>query len=192
MIAARIGSGGIPRVPPSDRRWDPVRKGQGGMAIVMALFFMVVAGVFGFVSYQKVKQDVNETSQNVKLAKSKFASEAAAYMGLGIANPEGATAPACVTHTSGGKTPATGSGSCQSTDLTPFERIYAKGALTLDSKTGWLTSKPSDTAEALTGNLKEKLEIKIWQPTPASVRVVGRATVNGITTDMQLFGEWTL
>ncbi|GEM_PF-5195994 len=166
-------------------------RGQEGMAIVLVLFFMVVAGVCGFVSYQKVRQDVNETGQNVKVARSKFASEAAAYMGLGIANPDGSTAPACVTHDVDGTTPATGAASCLIADLSLFERVYPKASLQVDGKTGWLVSQPSDTSEALSGTLKEKLEIKIWQPTPTTVRVVGRGTVNGITTDMQLFGEWT-
>jgi hypothetical protein len=173
------------------RPQSAIRPGQDGMAIVMALFFMVVAGLIGFVSFQKVKRDVSETSSNAKLAKSKFAAEAAVYMGLGIANPEGSTAPACVTHDSTGKAQAHGPGSCGFEDLSPFEHIYPKGYLKVDPATGWLVNKPADTSESLTGVLAESLAIKIWQPTSGKVRVVGRGNVNGITTDMQLFGEWS-
>ena len=168
-------------------RGDP----QAGFAIVLVLFFIVVAGLFGFASYQKVRQDVGETVQNAKTAKARFAAEAAAYMGLGIANREGATEPACVTHDSSGKVAATGPTACGAVDLTGFDRIYGNGSLAVDPKTGWLANAPADTAEALTGSLAEKLQIKIWQPKAGSVRVVGRGTVNGITSDLQLFGEWT-
>ena len=161
------------------------------MAIVLVLFFLVVAAVFGFVSWQKVRQDVSETVQNARMAKSKFAAEAAAYLGLAMVNREGATEAVCVTHDSTGKFPETGPTGCGSIDLSGFDRIYPKGNLALDPKTRWIANAPRDTAEALTGTLKEKIEIKIWQPKPGTVRVVGRGTVNGQTTDMQLFGEWT-
>lgn len=165
--------------------------GQGGMAIVLVLFFLVVASVFGFISWQRARMDMGETAQNARMARCKFAAEAAAYIGLAMVNREGATEPACVTHDSTGKVPETGPAACAALDLTVFDRAYPKGALTVDPKTRWLVNSPADTAESLTGTLKEKLAIKIWQPKAGEVRVVGRATVNGQTADMQLFGEWT-
>jgi len=161
------------------------------MAIVLVLFFLVVAAVFGFISWQKVRMDMGETVQDARMARSKFAAEAAAYLGLAMVNIEGATEPVCVTHDSTGKVPETGPTGCGSIDLSGFDRVYAKGVFAVDPKTRWIANAPKDTGEALTGTLKEKIEIKIWQPKPGSVRVVGRGTVNGQTTDMQLFGEWT-
>lgn len=166
-------------------------RGQEGMAIVLVLFFLVVAAVFGVISYQRVRQDVGETVQNARMAKSKFAAEAAAYLGLAMVNREGATEPVCVTHDSTGKVPETGPAACSALDLSGFDRVYPKGTMSVSPKTRWIANAPADTAESLTGSLKEKIEIKIWQPAPGKVRVVGRGTVNGQTTDMQLFGEWT-
>lgn len=174
-----------------DQDRDRVPAGQSGMAIVLVLFFLVAAGLFGFASYQRTRQDMGETVQDARMAKSKFAAEAAAYMGLGLVDREGASAPACVTHDSTGKAPATGPEACGAVDLSGYDRVYPHSALKVDPKDGWLSIAPKDTAESLTGTLREKLEVKIWRPTAASVRVVGRGTVNGIATDMQLFGEWT-
>lgn len=144
----------------------------------------------GFISWQKARQDISETVQNARMAKSKFA-EAAAYLGLAMVNSEGATEPVCVTHDSTGKVPETGPAGCGSIDLSGFDRVYAKGNLALDPKTKWIANALQDAAETLTGTLKEKIEIKIkiWQPKPGEVRVVGRGTVNGRATDTQLFGE---
>jgi hypothetical protein len=161
--------------------------GQEGMTIVLVLFFLVVATIFGAVSFRKVKGEMNETTQNVKVSKSKFVAEAAVYLGLTIV--QGVPGYTCVTHKSDGSTRATGAGSCIAEDLTKIPKIYSTG-VQVESSTGWLLASPADTAEALSGSLTERLRVKIWMPHADTVRVVGRATVNGIEQDVQLFGSW--
>lgn len=161
--------------------------GQQGMTIVLVLFFLVVATLFGAVSFRKVKGEMNETTQNVKVSKSKYVAEAAVYLGLTII--QGVPGYTCVTHKSDGSTAATGAGSCADADLTKVPSLYSTG-IAVENATGWLLASPADTAEALSGNLSERLRVKIWMPHADTVRVVGRATVNGIEQDVQLFGNW--
>lgn len=161
--------------------------GQEGLTIVLVLFFLVISAIFATISFRKVKGEMNSTTRNVKTAKSKYVAEAAVYIGLAVVQEKpGFT---CVTHESDGTTAATGPDACKNADLSKIPGIYA-GGVTLDGGSGWLTSSPADTAEALTGTLNERIRIKIWMPSSDTVRVVGRSTVNGISSDVQLFGNW--
>ncbi len=162
------------RIP--DARMQPAA-GQEGL----------VSTIIGAVSFRKVKGEMNETTQNVKTAKSRYLAEAAVYLGLAVA--QGAPGYTCVTHKPDGTTPATGSGSCGSEDLSKMPGIYS-GGISVESGSGWLLSAPADTADALTGSLTERIRVKIWMPAADTVRVVGRARVNGIDADVQLFGNW--
>jgi hypothetical protein len=164
-------------------------KGQSGMTIVMVLFFLVIAVIFGSVAFRKVKGDVNDTSQNVKTGKSRYVAEAAVYLGLSII--QGAPGFSCVTHDFDGITKATSSEACSKADLTKIKGIYS-GAVTLDPETGWLSNTAADTGDALSGSASEKILVKIWKTKGDTTWVVGRATVNGITSDVQLFGVWGL
>lgn len=161
--------------------------GQDGLTIVLVLFFLVVSAIFATVSYRKVTGEMNGTTRNVKMAKSKYVAEAAVYIGLAVV--QGKPGYTCVTHDSDGTTAATGPDACKNADLSKIPGIYA-GGVTLDTGSGWLTSSPADSAEALTGTLNELIRIKIWMPSSDTVRVVGRSTVNGLSSDVQLFGNW--
>lgn len=163
------------------------REGQAGMTIVLVLFFLVVATIFGAVSLRKVKGDMNDTSRNVGVTKSKYVAEAAVYMGLVII--QGVPGYTCVTHMADGTTRATGPGSCAAADLGAVPSVYGTG-VTLESATGWLITAPADTADALTGALNERIRVKIWTPHADTIRVVGRASVNGVEQDVQLFGSY--
>ena len=166
---------------------DPEVRNQGGFTIVLVLFFLVVATIFAAVSFRKVKGEVNDTTRNVKVTKSKYVAEAAVYLGLAII--KGVPGYTCITHDADGTTKATGADACKNADLSKIPGVYTSG-VTVESGTGWLTTAPNDTADALTGTLSERIRIKIWMPASDTVRVVGRATVNGIESDVQLFGNY--
>jgi hypothetical protein len=161
---------------------------EDGMAIPLALFFLVITSLLGLGTYQNLKGDINDTGLSAKKAKSYYVAEAAAYMGLGIIQqPAGSR---CVTHKPDETTLATDATSCKFFDLSKFEAIYPAGGVKYDASTGWLTNAAADTTEALTAAGSEKIALKIWQPTPATIRVVARADVKGTVADIQLFGEW--
>jgi hypothetical protein len=159
------------------------------MTIVLVLFFLVIAVIFGAVAFRKVNGDAHDTAQNVKAGKSRYVAEAAVYLGLSII--QGAPGFSCITHESDGVTKATSSEACSKADLTKIKGIYA-GAVTLDAGSGWLSNTAADTGDGLSGSAQETIRVKIWKPNADTTWVVGRATVNGITSDVQLFGTWGL
>lgn len=163
------------------------KAGQAGMTIVLVLFFLVVATLFGAVSLRKVKGEINGTKQNVMVTRAKYVAEAAVYVGLAVV--KGTPGYTCVTHRPDGTTRAAGPGSCATADLSRIPSLY-RSAVSLESGTGWLIASPADTADALTGSLTERVRVKIWMPAADSVRVVGRASVNGVDQDVQLFGNY--
>ncbi|MDB5103820.1 MAG: hypothetical protein JWP91_1509 [Fibrobacteres bacterium] len=165
----------------------PVRSGQKGIAIVMVLFFLIVATLIGAVAYRKIKAEGSGTVRNANMTKAKFLSEAAVYLGLAVA--QGDFPYTCVTHAPNGIDPALGADACAAPDLAKITGFYAS-PLVRNPSTGWLESSPATPGEALTGSTGEKIAIKIWMPSADTVRVVGRAVFNGITEDTQLFGNW--
>lgn len=162
-------------------------EGQAGMTIVLVLFFLVVATLFGAVSFRKVKGEINDTARNAKVTRAKYVAEAAVYVGLAVV--KGTPGYTCVTHRPDGTTRATGAGSCAAADLSLIPSLY-RSAVGLESGSGWLIASPADTADALTGSLTERVRVKIWMPAADTVRVVGRASVNGVDQDVQLFGNY--
>ena len=162
-------------------------RGQRGFTIVLVLFFLIVATLLGAVAYRKIRGEGSGTMRNANVTKAKFLSEAAVYLGLSVAR--GDFPYSCVTHAPNGIDKSTGPDACAPLELAKITGFYS-GTLTRNPSTGWLEGAPASASEALTGSAKEKISIKIWIPSSDTVRVVGRASYNGITEDAQLFGTW--
>lgn len=155
--------------------------------MVLVLFFLIIATLIGAVAYRKIRGEGSGTARNANITKAKFLSEAAVYLGLAVAR--GDFPYTCVTHAPNGIDKATGPDACAPSELFKINGFYS-GALKRNASTGWLEASPATATEALTGSTKEKISIKIWIPSADTIRVVGRASYNGITEDAQLFGTW--
>lgn len=171
----------------SARRTRKEPHGQDGLAIVLVLFFIIIATVVGGVTYNKIHNEGRGTQRNANLVKAQHLADAGVFLGMAIAR--GDFPYSCVTHAPNGSDRATGPEACTILGLAGVKSVYST-QVRLNTYTGWVEVAPANTAESLSGVPGEKIAIKIWNPSPDTVRVVGRSSVNGVSQDAQLFGSW--
>ncbi|MBF0431864.1 MAG: hypothetical protein HQK83_11330 [Fibrobacteria bacterium] len=157
------------------------KKKEQGMVLAIVMGLVVVIGLSSSLVYQIVQKDVQESSIIMQRTKADYAAEAALYWGLYLAKqpPEFTQ----VTHEPNGSKLA-------KKPITPDQDncLYSKGQVYMDSL-GWLAAVPYDTSTSFSGLQNEIIVIKTWKPSANEFRITGKASVNGITSSVQIFAN---
>lgn len=166
----------------------------GGFALLTVLAFVAVLSILGGTVLRAVSGDISHSGKDSRRVRAEFAAEAAVQWGLlEISRRREQSLPfALATHKEDGATPFGRSGSAPEdrytgpwplsiSDMEPFP-----GAEIFKEADGWIAMRSRDSLANFSGGKNEYLAFKAWYPNDSTLRISGRASVDGSTAALEL------
>ena len=165
--------------------------GQSGLALATVLSLLIVLSILGSAVYRNVGTDIAHSGMNTRRIRAEFAAESAIQWGLvELARPRKGRLPfTLATHEADGLTrfpkaadkDTVGPWPLQASDFTAFPE--AKIGVDQD---GWVSMRVKSAGKTLSGGEDELLSFKAWYPNDTTMRMTGRAVVDGSQAQLEL------
>jgi hypothetical protein len=173
-------------------------RASAGYALASALGFLVVLSLLGTVVYRSVKTDIVHTGKDSRRVRAEYAAESAVQWGLlelsrirpgrfpftlATHGPDGAMTLKEYARRSGksAATDSAGPWPLSASDLTPFP-----GATIALGADGWMTLRSRAQSQGVSAGKDELLSFKAWYPNDSTMRITGRAVVDGSEAELEL------
>lgn len=161
------------------------------MAIILML--LMVLTIMGSVAVYSVRGEVKHSGRDSNHARAQLVAESAinwSLAALAVERPN-VLAFTAATHAGNGidKLPEKlengdlNNRKLHAADVTP---IY--GTTVILNKEGWIYEETSDAGKSLTGASSESMAFRIWFPNDSTIRVSGKGTVQGISSQVEMTG----
>jgi hypothetical protein len=165
-----------------------------GFALVTVLAFIVILSVLGGVLHHAVSGDITHSGKDSRRVRAEFAAETAVQWGLlELSRRRANSLPfSLATHQKDGTTPFSGVG------LNPEDRYTGPWPLHVSDLTafpaaeivreqeGWIAMRSRDAARNISGGKDEYIAFKAWYPNDTTLRISGRAVVDGSRANLDL------
>ena len=156
---------------------------------------MVVLTLLGTTAIRTVKGEIKHTGQDIYHIKAQFVAKSAINWALGfLANdrPGISLANTAATHSFNGTelmpdNLPNGTSNPRKIHATDVPVVYPGSAVTIDAN-GWITSSTTSTSLSYSGTNSESMAFKVWYPTDSTMRVSGKATVKGVSAQIEMTG----
>jgi hypothetical protein len=164
------------------------------MALATSLIYVLVLTILGTAVYWTTRRDIVHTGLDVKRVRADFAAESAAQWALievarydggrkpftrGTHDPTGMN-PIPIQDSHGNKNPAA---------LHPDELAnYAGSQVRLDAD-GWIVLDAGHAGNTFSRGGNEVLSFKVWYPDSLTMRVTGKAKVEGTVADIDVISR---
>lgn len=174
------------RAQPGDR--------QGGFAMVIILMLVMVLTVMGSIAVYRVKGEVRHTGRDTNHARAQLVAESAINWSLGalaVDRPEVLPFTAA-THASNGADPLPDyleNGASNPRKLHSWDVTKLYGTNVQIDTAGWIYEESVDPGTSITGADDEIIAFKIWFPSDSTIRVSGKGTVDGVTSQVEMTGN---
>jgi hypothetical protein len=166
--------------------------GQSGLALATVLSLLIVLSILGSAVYRNVGTDIAHSGMNVRRIRAEFAAESAIQWGLvELSRPRKGRLPfTLATHDRDGQTrlqgqaamkAAIGPWPLQSSDFTGFP----DAEIGVDGN-GWIFMHGTSADKTVSGGNDERLSFKAWYPNDSTMRMTGRALVDGSQAQLEL------
>lgn len=163
-------------------------RAQRGFTLAATLGVIAVLGILGTVVLRAVRTDIVHAGKDSRRVRAELAAESAAQWGLlELSRRRGNRFPFTIaTHDRDGKAPMgrtptdpdaeryTGPWPLEVRDLTAFP-----GARISIDKDGWAVMRSASPGQNVSGGDEEELAFKAWYPNDSTLRVTGKAVVDG-------------
>jgi hypothetical protein len=166
--------------------------GQSGLALATALTILIVLTILGSAAYRNVGTDISHSGMNTRRIRAEFAAESAIQWGLvELSRPRKGKLPfTLATHDRDGLTrlhgreameAAIGPWPLRTSDFTGFPG----SEIGLDDD-GWVVMRGTSADKTISGGKDERLSFKAWYPNDSTMRMTGRALVDGSQAQLEL------
>ena len=166
--------------------------GQSGLALATVLSLLIVLSILGSAVYRNVGTDIAHSGMNTRRIRAEFAAESAIQWGLvELSRPRKGRLPfTLATHDGDGRTRLHGTAAkeaaiapwpLQTSDFTAFP-----GAEIGVDKDGWIFMHGTSADKTISGGKDELLAFKAWYPNDTTMRMTGRALVDGSQAQLEL------
>jgi VCBS repeat-containing protein len=166
---------------------------EAGFAMAIILLLLVVLTVMGSVAVYMVKGEVHHTGQDASHVKAQFVAESAINWALGALSIDrpGVLAYTAATHAGNGKETLpdqleNGETNPRKLHTWDVPKVYP-GTVYIDED-GWIYERTQDASNSLSGSGDESLAFKIWYPNDSTIRVSGKGTVQGVSSQVEMTG----
>jgi hypothetical protein len=172
----------------------PLQAKSGGFALVTVLAFFVVMTLMGGTAMRAVSGDITHSGKDSRRIRAEFAAETAVQWGLveiSRRRPQGLPF-SLATHREDGATEYGRAG------LDPDNRYAGPWPLNISDLSafpgaeitreadGWVAMRSRDTLLNFSGGKNEYLAFKAWYPNDTTLRISGRALVDGSRATLEL------
>lgn len=156
---------------------------------------MVVLTLLGTTAIRTVRGEITHTGKDIYHIKAQFVAKSAINWALGfLANdrPGISLANTACTHASNAtdKMPdllPNGANNPRKIHANEVPVVYPGGVVTIDAN-GWITQSTTSTSLSFSGTNSETMAFKVWYPTDSTMRVSGKATVKGVSAQIEMTG----
>jgi hypothetical protein len=166
--------------------------GQSGLALATVLGVLIVLSILGSAVYRNVGTDITHSGMNTRRIRAEFAAESAIQWGLvELSRPRKGKLPfTLATHDRDGLTrfhgqaaenAAIGPWPLHASDFTGFP-----GAEIGMDHDGWMFMRGRSADKTISGGNDELLSFKAWYPNDTTMRMTGRALVDGSQAQLEL------
>jgi hypothetical protein len=168
---------------------------QRGFTLAAVLGLVAVLGLLGTVVVRSVGTDITHTGKDSRRIRAELAAESAAQWGLlELARRRDGRFPyTLATHDSGGVARMRGSGSVPRSDrytgpwpVTAADLIPFPGSRVSIDRDGWAVMRSTAPDLNLSSGDDEELAFKAWYPDDSTLRVTGRASVDGSQASIEV------
>lgn len=167
-------------------------EGQSGLALATVLCILIVLSILGSAVYRNVGTDITHSGMNSRRIRAEFAAESAIQWGLvELSRPRKGRLPfTLATHDHDGLTrfhgqaaqeAATGPWPLRTSDFTGFPGMEI-GV----NDEGWIFMHGRSADRTISGGKDELLSFKAWYPDDTTMRMTGRALVDGSQAQLEL------
>ena len=163
-------------------------RSQGGFTLAAVLGLIAVLGIMGTVVVRSVRTDIIHAGRDSRRIRAELAAESAAQWALlELSRRRGGYFPfTLATHDKEGirrmGSAPTGPGSDQYTGPWPLDARQLTGfpgaGISID-RDGWAVMRNASPARNISGGDEEVLSFKAWYPNDTTLRVTGKAVVDG-------------
>jgi len=168
------------------------RDRQNGLALASVLSILIVLAIVGSAVYKNVTTDVTHSGMNAKRVRAEYAAESAIQWGLvELARARPGKLPFTLgTHAYDGETPI-GTVTNRDSETGPWPLLasdftgFAGSEIGMD-KDGWIFMHGTSADKSITGGKDERLAFKAWYPNDTTLRMTGRALVDGSVAQLEL------
>jgi hypothetical protein len=172
----------------------PLQDKSGGFALVTVLAFFVILTLMGGTAMRAVSGDITHSGKDSRRIRAEFAAETAVQWGLveiSRRRPQGLPF-SLATHREDGATEYGRVG------LDPDDRYAGPWPLKISDLSafpaaeisreadGWIAMRSRDTLLNLSGGKNEYIAFKAWYPNDTTLRISGRALVDGSRATLEL------
>jgi Tfp pilus assembly protein PilX len=183
---------------------DSRQESQNGFALASVLVVMVVLSILGAMVFRNVGTDITHSGKDEKRVRAEFAAESAIQWALAeLSRKRGATLPfTLATHNPDGKSRMdgtggevkTGDGANDGQDMptTAFQKSdlaeFPQAQMGMDQD-GWMFKTTTSPEMGVSGGKNETLAFKVWYPNDSTLRISGKALVDGSTAELDLVSD---
>ncbi|MDB5051871.1 MAG: hypothetical protein JWO30_4942 [Fibrobacteres bacterium] len=172
--------------------------GQRGFSIVYILGILLTLSILGLAVFRDVGTDITHSGNDWKRIRAEFAAESAVQWGLAeLSNPRPDQLPyTLATHAPDGVTLLTGYDKKKETSPYPAKsgiRVFRADDLasvpqseTGKTGDGWLFLHTHSRDISVSSGKDEILSFKVWYPDDSTLRITGKASVDGSTSEVEL------
>lgn len=167
---------------------------QSGFALIAVLGFVLVSTVVGISAYRTIHTDIDYTGRDLQRIRADFAAESAVQWALAEAlRMDGDRQPLTrATHDSTGEHPlytVPPAASDAPRPLLPAELASPQGIEVSRDQEGWIVAEIKGKEKTYSGGKSEILSFKLWYPNDSTVRITGRAQVDGVPSQINFLSK---
>ncbi|MDB5049068.1 MAG: hypothetical protein JWO30_2139 [Fibrobacteres bacterium] len=166
---------------------------QAGFAMVIILGLLMVLTIMGSLAVYSVRGEVTHTGRDANHSKAQLVAESAINWALGALAKErpNVLAFTAATHAGNGteqlpdnlENGETNNRKLHTGDVTPIYSTKVRA-----DHDGWIYQETDDSKMSLTGATSESIAFKVWFPNDSTIRVSGKGTVQGISSQVEMTG----
>ena len=172
-------------------------KVQKGFAMVTILGIMVVLSILGAMVYRNVITGITHSGKDARRVRAEFAAESAVQWALAeLSRPRQGNLPyTLATNNPDGITPMAKEADKYLPEQEGDTRKFAQSDLAEFphaqmgvNDDGWMYKSTNSPEIGISGGSKENLAFKVWYPNDTTLRITGRANVDGVSAELDLVG----
>lgn len=155
--------------------------GQSGFALLAVMGFLLVLSLIGVTVVKSVRNDSTYSGRDLSRVRADFAAESAVQWAMTeiLRTDAGRAALTLSTHNASGDD-ALPEGHTGRLDAAAL--AAPKGVKPRLGEAGWIVAEIKGKEMTFSGGESETVSFKVWYPDDKTVRISGRATVDGITS----------
>ncbi len=157
------------------------RSRQSGFALLAVMGFVLVLSLIGVLVVKSVRNDSNLSGRDLSRVRADFAAESAVQWAMTeiLRTDGGRGALTMATHDPSGEHPLHDDGGGR---LDASALATPKGIKARLGEDGWIIADFQGKEATFSGGDQESVAFKVWYPDDKTVRISGKATVDGVTS----------